>query len=168
MEGIGNVSVTVSGQGRINLPPLLTIGRTPPTDGAILYVFFIDFQVTAFDDDLIWNQVSADTVQIRGGRLLTFDGIRQAKEVFVSRLFNRIERLTYLSYNASDLVNGGIGTGSTEALLDMGFDGHSQATELGYDLAEGVSGRALLSGYAQYYYNPENDYRYIPIRGTFT
>lgn len=167
MEGIGNVSSTVSGQGRINLPPLLTVGRTPPNDGAILYVFYVDFQVTSFDDDLIWSQVSADTVQIRGGRLLTFDGTRPAREIFVSRLFNRIERLTYLSFDPSELVNGGIGSGGTQALIDLGFDGHSQATELGYDLAEGVSGRALISGYAQYYYNSENSYRYIPIRGTF-
>lgn len=159
-------SSTFSGNGSVDLVALIGAGDAIPVDGAIMYRYTAEIQVASVNTDLIWNQVSAETPQYRAGRVLTMDRVRSQIEAFIARPFNRIDRLSLLRYTPTDLVNGGIGTGKTQVILNLSEDGYSQATALRYELFDGVTCRLFLFGTEQVYYNPEGLYRFIPIGGT--
>lgn len=162
--GVSVASGLLSGSGAYELSSLFGAAVSVPDKGGYVVDFALSVNVAGFNDDLIWNQQTANRPQLRGGRILTAMGNFPTGEMFINRRWNLLPNCRYYDIDDEDTVQGITGTGKNRIVVFTAENNKIPVTRVYYGFEPGVQAQIYVNGVVKGYHNINNlnSYDFLP------
>ena len=157
-------SSIITSEGFYPLASLDLTGFNAPPDGVILFRLELLITVETFDNSEIWNQRSAFSTQLRGGRFIVYGREGLGEEYFVNRPQTRVRNIFFYDADFEESVDGEVGSGDIEVIIDPTAWGGRYCERVYYGLEPSVQARVKVAGSYMILYNESNRYRYQMMR----
>lgn len=157
-------SSLLTGEGFYPLTSLDITGLNAPPDGVILLRLDLIVSVQTFSNDEIWNQTSAFSTQLRGGRFIVYGREGLGEEYFINRPQTRVRNLLLFDADFEESVDGEVGSGDIEVIVDPSALGCRYCERIYYGLEPTVEARVRVAASYMILYNESNRYRFQLMR----
>lgn len=158
-------SSILTGQGTYQLSSLSATGLDAPTDGVIVWRFDLYVSVATFDTDEVWNAISGNTTQLRGGRfIIRSRNGGQGEEYFVNRPQQVVRNLWFFDADAAESSTSQVGSGNIRVTLSNESLNAKFCDRVLYGFEPSVGCTVTVEGTYMIMDNPGNLHRFLLIR----